>query len=204
MPRSAIVLCPNHTGMGTRRALSPADAWRLPVGDLVVDQELTRALVEKAGLEPDALAHQQEHAAEVQLPFLWAQNPKVQIAVACLSSLSARECVQIGEGIARAIGERRDVLLVASTDMSHYIAAGEAKRLDAMALERVQALDAEGLHRVVGENDISMCGFIPTSVVLAAARQLGAKAATLVRYGNSGETSGDFDEVVGYASLVIS
>jgi MEMO1 family protein len=204
VPRSAIVLCPNHTGMGVRRAISTADAWRLPVGDLALDSELTGELVERAGLEPDEMAHQHEHAAEVQLPFLWARNPEVRIAVACLSGLSARECVQIGEGIAQAIGGRKDVLLVASTDMSHYVAATEAKRLDAMALARVQALDAEGLCRVVEENDISMCGYIPTAVVLAAAKKLGARSAALARYGNSGEASGDFDQVVGYASLVIS
>ena len=111
----------------------------------------------------------------------------------------------IGKGIASAIGDERDqVLLVASTDMSHYISAEEAKQLDALALDRVEALDAEGLVELVEEKDISMCGYLPTAVVIAAARALGATSATLVRYGNSGGASGDYDRVVGYAGLIIT
>jgi AmmeMemoRadiSam system protein B len=94
--------------------------------------------------------------------------------------------------------------MVASTDMSHYVSADEAQRLDRLALERIEALDPEGLFEVVENNEISMCGYLPTTVVLAAARKLGARSATLVRYGNSGEASGDLSQVVGYASLLIA
>lgn len=204
VPRSAIVLCPNHTGMGARRALWPSGSWRLPGGELKVDEALAERLREAAGLEPDSLAHLHEHSAEVQLPFLQARNPEVRIVPLCLSSLGLRECVGLGEAIARVIApERREVLLVASTDLSHYLAADEARRLDRLALERVEALDPEGLYETVETNDISMCGYLPTTVVLAAAHVLGARAATLVRYGHSGETSGDLDQVVGYAGMLI-
>lgn len=205
VPRSAIVLCPNHTGMGARRSLWPAGSWKLPGGELEVDEALADAVCAAAKLEPDALAHQHEHALEVQLPFLRARNPDVAIVPICLSSLSVRDCVQIGEGIAKVVGagKRAEVLLVASTDMSHYVSAKDAERLDKMALDRVLAIDPEGLYEVVEQNDISMCGYLPTTVVLAAARALGAKSARLARYGNSGEASGDFERVVGYAGVVI-
>ncbi|MBI5546731.1 MAG: AmmeMemoRadiSam system protein B [Deltaproteobacteria bacterium] len=204
VPRSAVVLCPNHTGMGSRRSLWPEGAWRLPGGALLVDEALAEELRQHAGLEPDALAHQHEHSLEVQLPFLQARNPEVAIVPICLSSLSLRECLQMGEQIAAAIAAFRDqVLLVASTDMTHFLSAREALRLDSMALEHVKALDAEGLYEVVETQGISMCGYLPTTVVLAAARALGARAAELVRYGHSGETSGDLERVVGYAGLVI-
>ncbi len=204
VPRTAIVLCPNHTGMGVPRSLWPSGAWRIPGGEVPVDEALAERLREIAALEPDALAHQHEHSLEVQLPFLRARNPGVSIVPICLSSLSARDCVRLGEGIAKAVGaEKAAVLLVASTDLSHYLPAEEGRRLDSMALDKVLALDPEGLYETVETNDISMCGYLPTTVVLAAARALGAKKARLVRYGNSGETSGDFERVVGYAGLVI-
>jgi hypothetical protein len=204
VPNSAIVLCPNHTGLGVQRSMSPAQAWRIPGGELECDLALAARLQEHARLEPDVLAHRQEHAAEVQLPFLRARNPDVKIVVVCLSGLTDRACIKLGEGMAEAIGSRRDVLMVASTDMSHYVSADEAQRLDRLALERIEALDPEGLFEVVENNEISMCGYLPTTVVLAAARKLGARSATLVRYGNSGEASGDLSQVVGYASLLIA
>jgi len=202
VPRSAIVLCPNHTGMGARRSLWASGSWRLPGGELKIDQELAERVREAARLDCDSLAHQHEHALEVQLPFLRARNPQVAIVPICLSALSARDCVALGEGIARAIGEhRQEVLLVASTDLSHYISAAEARHLDGLALERVQALDPEGLYRTVRSERISMCGVLPATVVLFAARRLGATSARLIRYATSGDVSRDFDQVVGYAGL---
>jgi AmmeMemoRadiSam system protein B len=88
--------------------------------------------------------------------------------------------------------------------MSHYLSADAARELDQRAIERIQNLDPEGLYRVVTDLDISMCGFVPTTVTLFAARALGATRATLVRYGHSGERTGDFTRVVGYAGFVLS
>lgn len=209
VPSSAIVLCPNHTGMGTRRSLWLHGSWHLPGFDLEIDAELAALVLQEAGLEEDRLAHLREHAIEVQLPFLHAMSPRISIVPICLGRLGFAECRSAGEGIARAIArteERRKerVLLVASSDMSHYISADAARHLDGHALERVLALDAEGLHAVVNEEGISMCGYIPTTVALVAARALGATSAKLVRYGNSGEVSGDYDQVVGYAGVLVS
>lgn len=122
----------------------------------------------------------------------------------CLGGLPLEECLALGRAIAasvRAFGEK--ALLVASTDMSHYISAAAAAKLDRLAIDRMERLDARGLYETVVSRDISMCGFIPTTVVLEAAKTLGATKARLVRYGNSGETSGDLEHVVGYAGLVI-
>lgn len=204
VPAKAFVLCPNHTGRGARRSLWPRGQWGLPGGALAVDEALASELAEGAGLEEDAGAHAGEHAIEVQLPFLRARNPSVAIVPICLGPLTSLECVALGEGIAQVVRKRgSEVLLVASTDMSHYIPAEEARELDTLAISRVEQLDPEGLYRTVQERDLSMCGFIPTAVVLSAARSLGARRARLVRYGHSGQASGDFSSVVGYAGFVI-
>jgi AmmeMemoRadiSam system protein B len=208
VPRLAVVLCPNHTGFGVKRSLWPKGRWQLPGFDLRVDEALAESACEHAKLTEDHLAHVREHAIEVQLPFLHALRPDVGIVPICLAGLRYDECEEVGRGLAAAIRDcertrQERVLIVASTDMSHYIPADEAKRLDLRAIERVRALDPEGLYTTVKRDEISMCGYIPTTVALAAARELGAAHAELVRYGNSGETSGKFDEVVGYAGLVV-
>lgn len=205
VPKYVLVLCPNHTGLGHRRALWSRGAWRTPLGKVEIAEELTERLKQHARLDDDELAHVHEHAIEVELPFLQRIEPEVCIAPICLQQLSVDECLELGQALAdgiRAFGKR--VLIVCSTDMSHYIRAERAAELDRLALDRVEALDPSGLYQTVIERRISMCGFVPTTVGLAAARALGAKRAELVQYGNSGETSGDFERVVGYAGALVA
>jgi AmmeMemoRadiSam system protein B len=203
IPSRVVVLCPNHTGRGARRSIWASGTWRLPTGELSIDVELAELMRELAGLDADREAHSSEHAIEVQLPFVRALRPDARIVPICLSVLPVADCIEIGEALATAIRQigSDDVLLIASTDMSHYVPADVAAELDRLALQRVISLDPVGLYRVVTRHDISMCGFVPTTVALAAARALSAERAELVRYGNSGEVSGDLARVVGYASL---
>lgn len=204
VPSLAIVMCPNHTGLGARSAIMSEGVFRVPGHAIAIDEQAAEELRELGLLTEDARAHVQEHALEVQLPFLAHRNPSVQIVPLCLGTQSFESCVRIGSALADVVNHRgRDALIVASTDMSHYIPADDASRLDRLAIDRVEALDAEGLYSTVVDNDISMCGFIPTTVMLVAARALGAREARLVRYGNSGDVSGDYERVVGYAGFVI-
>lgn len=208
VPDTVLVLCPNHTGAGVRRSVSGAIAWALPGGTVPIDVDLRERLVREANLRLDDAAHLREHAVEVHLPFLRAKNRRVSVVPICLGHLSRDECVALGKDIARVIGDASPdgtrTLIVASTDMSHYVPAEVAKDLDALAIDRIVAVDPEGLYDVVTDRDISMCGFVPTTVALTASRALGALGCDLVRYGNSGETSGDMDRVVGYAGALIS
>jgi AmmeMemoRadiSam system protein B len=204
VPERAIVLCPNHTGWGSPRSVWTRGAWRIPGATIGVDEVLADAVVREAALVPDDEAHLQEHAIEVHLPFLHERQPRLEIVPICLGTLSLEACERVGRGIARAVTSAASrVLLVASTDMSHYVPASRARAMDELALSRVLALDPAGLHRVVQSEGLTMCGYIPTTVTLFAALELGASRVDLVRYGNSGETSGDYDRVVGYAGLVV-
>lgn len=205
VPRRVVLMCPNHTGRGVPLSLWPGGGWRLPTGVVPVDEALTEAIRTQCGATPDRAAHLHEHALEVHLPFALARQPELRIAALCLAGLSAAECRAVGEGLAAVVRDSGDepVLLVASTDMSHYIAADEAAALDGLALAQIEALDPEGLYRTVQRHHISMCGVLPTTVALFAARSLGATRAELVRYGNSGERSGDYERVVGYAGVVV-
>jgi len=203
VPPRVIVLGPNHTGLGfSRVALAPADSWRTPLGCIPRDEPIWAALSRNPGVAPDAAAHAREHSLEVQLPFLQRVQPELKLAGLCLAHLSYAECQRLATAVAGA-ARQASALIVASSDMSHYLPADEARAADQRALEPLLALDAEGLYRRVHEEEITMCGVIPAVVMLLAARALGAGSAELVRYSHSGEVSGDDDRVVGYAGVVV-
>ena len=208
VPGTVIVLGPNHTGLGPRYSIWPQGTWCMPGEDVKVDDRLATVILERARaagvpLQADDAAHLHEHSIEVHLPFLRARRRDVTIVPICLSRLTWRECENLGRALAAAIDDRDGILIVASTDMSHYVSAQVANELDHLALERIESLDPEGLLGVVTEHDISMCGVVPTAVALVTALELGATSSHVAAYGNSGETSGNFGRVVGYASAVV-
>ncbi len=202
VPERAIILCPNHTGMGERVSLWPAGSWLTPIGRVPVDAALTRELRASGLVTEDREAHVHEHAVEVQLPFLQLRRPEIAIAALCLGPLPLSRCRELGLAVAAA-ARRHRALVVASSDMSHYLPASVARKKDEMALERLLALDPDGLYGVVQREDISMCGYIPATVMLVAAVDLGAREAELVRYGTSADASGDDSSVVGYAGAIV-
>ena len=203
IPERVIVLGPNHRGLGARKAIWASGAWQFPGFEVGVDAELAGALIAETQSEDDNVAQQLEHSLEVHVPFLAMRRSDVQIVPICLSRLGLDECLELGAALARVVAALEDrPLIVASTDFSHYIDAAAAEKLDGLAIDRIRALDPEGLYDVVMGREISMCGVIPVVVALAAARELHAHGARLVQYGNSGQISGDLNSVVGYASLL--
>lgn len=205
VPDLAIVLSVNHRGYGKAGAVWSRGAWEIPGATIPVDDALVDALLERSDLlRADTVAHRYEHSGELQLPFLHARNPDVRIAPVALRHLSVDEAVVLGEAVAHAIrslGE--DVLVVASSDMNHYENAAETVRKDDLALERLSALDPRGLYRVVSEAGITMCGVVPTVVMLQAALTLGATRARVVAHSHSGAVTGDEEQVVGYAGAIV-
>jgi hypothetical protein len=207
VPDRVVVLSPNHTGHGAQAALWPDGAWETPLGAVPVDVELGAAIrKECAWVELDDRAHRDEHSLELQLPFLRTRNPTVRIVPLTLMRLDADECVELGEAVARALQKLNiaQPLVIASSDMSHYVPAEIARDLDMAAVDRALALDARGLFDTVQRLDISMCGYLPATAMLAAARALGATRGEMVRYANSGDVTGDRDSVVGYAGVVLA
>ncbi len=203
VPERVILLCPNHTGLGARVSLWPEGGWQTPLGTAALDGPLTAALLATGLCTPDRDAHRAEHAIEVQLPFLLARRPGARIAALCLSRLPFARCQALGQALAGAAREH-GALLVASSDMSHYVPAAVARERDRLALDRLLALDARGLHEVVERERISMCGVVPATVMLCAARELGAGRAVLTGYATSGDVTGDERSVVGYAGALVS
>ncbi len=206
LPDRFIVLGPNHTGMGATLALAPVGEWNTPLGPVRIDGELTRRLTEECPqLREDVAAHAREHSIEVQIPFLKAKRPNPSFAAICVGTGDFSILEKLGHALARAIRSvSGPVLIVCSSDMTHYESAEAASAKDHLAIEKMLALDARGLYDVVRSKNITMCGFAPAVAMLTACRDLGATGAKLVRYSNSGEVSGDFGSVVGYAGLAIT
>jgi hypothetical protein len=205
VPQRVVILGPNHHGLGHPAAVYPDGSWWTPLGETSIDAELAAAICDQCPeLVKDAFAHRLEHSLEVQLPFIQVKAPQATIVPICLGALPLDDLLSLGEGLGRVLAAfPGKVLMVASSDMSHYLAGDVAREKDHRALAPLLALDPETLYRTVREERISMCGMMPAVVMLAAARQLGAQKAELVRYGNSGEVTGDQSQVVGYAGVIV-
>ncbi len=203
--RVAVVIGPSHTGKGKPLSVMTRGTWATPLGQLPVDAALAKAILKSAGdLESDAQAHQEEHSVEVQLPFLQRSGGVRSFVPVVLGAADVSQVRRIGQGIARAVRETgQEALLICSTDLTHYEPQQSAQAKDALAVQQIMALDEHGLLRTVEQHSISMCGVVSAAVVIAAAKELGASGATLVKYQTSAEMTGEFDSVVGFAGVVI-
>lgn len=202
VPGEVVLLSFNHRGWGEDFAVWPRGAWKTPIGDVPVAEELVEAV--KAAfpeVREDPGAFQGEHSGELQVPFLRHRNPAVRIAPVSLNvGLDGADRLgAFGEALARV---SRSFLVVASTDMSHYDAHDVAVRKDRLAIEAIQALDVARLVDAIVREGVTMCGFAPTLAVIAFAKARGAAGMDLVQYQTSGDVTGDRDRVVGYAGMV--
>jgi len=196
---------PNHTGLGKPFSLMTEGVWRMPLGDVEINSELAkRILASSKYLEEDYNAHRFEHSIEVQLPFLQYINNRIKLVPIVLSHAPGTIYKEIGREIAAAVKDlNRQVVIIASSDMTHYETQASALRKDDYAIEAILSLDEDELLRRIEELNITMCGYAPAVCLITAAKLLGAGRAELVRYQSSGDTTGDYSSVVGYAGIII-
>lgn len=204
-PETFILIGPNHTGLGSNISLMASGEWEIPTGIFYIDENISYKIVMNVPLvKKDVQAHMFEHSLEVQLPFVAYFSKTTKIVPLVIFSASLEECKILGNGIAEAIKSvNYSVVIVASSDMSHYVSDAIARQKDGKAIERILALDPEGLYEIVIRERISMCGYLPVTTMLFAAKALGANSSRLVKYTTSAEVSGDYDHVVGYAGIVV-
>ncbi|MBN2223788.1 MAG: AmmeMemoRadiSam system protein B [Deltaproteobacteria bacterium] len=205
IPPSVVILGPNHRGVGGDVAVAARGSWEMPSGLVPIDEDLARTILESSkSAVDDERAHALEHSLEVQVPFIQAFRPDFRLVPIALGRLSLPECLAFGRDLAAAISQNAgDVLIVASSDMTHYEPAREAEKKDRMVIDRMLNLDPDGVYETVRDNRITMCGVIPVTIMLAAAKELGASTAELAGYMTSGDTSGDYGSVVGYAGVIV-
>jgi hypothetical protein len=203
VPEKVLIICPNHTGYGVDVSLFPYGVWNFPGFSVEIDEEINNFLLSNSDIfQLDTGAHLREHSAEVIVPFLYYKRRDVKISVICLRTLNTKILKSLGELIAK-LSENFDVLLVASSDMNHYEVDDVSRKKDKKAIDKIKSLDYEGLIEIVFEENITICGIAPIYVLLFSAVKRGKKNVELVAYGNSGDVTGDYTSVVGYAGIII-
>jgi len=204
-----VIICPNHTGMGSGVSTVTEGSWETPLGLVDIDGEFSQKLLEKAPImDSEPLAHLQEHSCEVQVPFLQylgeKTDKKFKIVPICIWMQDLETATEIGEAIALTSQELgRDVVVVASTDFTHYKPQEVAASTDHQVLEAIEQLDEKAMMSLVQDLNITMCGFGTVTSALIFSKAMGAHEAEILKYATSGDITQDYSAVVGYASAVI-
>ncbi len=213
IPARSILLGPRHFPQGEPMAILTEGSWQTPLGEARIDSALAVELARAyPRLREDAVAHEREHSLEVQLPFLQRLAGDFRFVPVVLATDRYPAIEELGRGVAQVVAahaaraagaEAARVLVIASSDMNHYESDAITRAKDRRAMDRILALDPRGLFDTVRNEEISMCGYAATVAMLVAMRELGAKEAQLVRYATSGDVTGDREEVVGYAGIIV-
>lgn len=206
IPARCILLGPRHYPRGESMAILSEGSFATPFGEAQIDSALAAELARACPrLREDVVAHEREHSLEVQLPFLQRLAGDFRFVPVVLGTDRYPFIEELGRAIAQVVAAQREpVLVIASSDMNHYESDAITRVKDERAIARVLGLDPRGLYDTVRSEGISMCGYAATVAMLVAVRELGAKEAVLVRYATSGDVTGDRDQVVGYAGIIVS
>jgi AmmeMemoRadiSam system protein B len=207
VPNDVILLSVNHgRSPGAEFALFDEGRWETPLGDVPIATELVAAIIAECPMvKADPGAHAYEHSGEVHLPFLRHRNPHVHVAPINIMSSRLPALREFGLALARAADRLdRPVLLVASTDMTHFEPDKAARERDHLVIERILALDEGAMWETIRRHDISMCGHDPVAAGLVYAKARGAASAELIDYKTSADSGlAGPEEVVGYAGILI-
>ncbi len=204
---NVVLLGPNHTGYGKKLSIMSQGSWQTPLGNIKINTDLAKKMLHLwDNLEDDSLAHLYEHSLEVELPILQYFKTNFSIVPIAILSNEIDMLKKLGAVIASAIQNanlNNSVLIIASSDMTHYEPEKIAFEKDNAAINAILELNEDKLIKKIRELDITMCGYAPAIAMITAAKTLGAKNAKLIKYQTSGDVTGDKNSVVGYAGIVI-
>ncbi len=199
-PEHIVIIGPNHTGYGAELAVCEED-WETPLGIVRYDSELGPQILKRSGIAAsDCIAHADEHSIEVQLPFLqYVFGSDLRFVPICIGDQRYEVCSSIGKTIAE-LAEEMDILVIASSDFTHFEPADRAQKRDMQAIEYLENLDPAGFMDFVRRHRVSICGAGPIAAALTFAKEREATAFRLLKYTNSGEVTKDYSNVVAYVA----
>ncbi len=202
-PDLIVIIGPNHWGIGSSVSVYPEGAWNTPLGQVEVDASAAKYLAETSNIaDLDALAHKQDHCIEVQLPFLqyiYGRGFKILPVILVLQDYST--AMELGRALAL-LAKRQSTLLLASSDFTHYEPRMDALDKDSRLIDTILSLDIQKFYRILERLNISACGYGAIASVMSTVKELGATDGRLLKYGTSGDVTGDHSAVVGYSSIV--
>jgi AmmeMemoRadiSam system protein B len=197
-----VILGPNHTGYGSPVSVS-SENWSTPLGEVGSDNEFIKALPKRI-IDTDETAHKYEHSIEVQLPFLQHRFSDFKIVPICMGMQDEETALDVGSELAEAVRKvNKKVVIIASSDFSHYKPDKVAREDDAYFINSILDMDMPGFYRKLYERNASVCGYGTIAAMLTVSKEIGATKATLLKYSTSGDTTGDFSAVVGYAGIIV-
>jgi AmmeMemoRadiSam system protein B/AmmeMemoRadiSam system protein A len=200
---TVVIIAPSHRAYFSGVSVYDRGGFRTPLGVVPLDGELVRALEERDHrIRYVAEAQAQEHSLEIQLPFLQVVMPGFKLVPLIMGDQSFASCQWLAEAVADTIG-KKSVLVVASTDLSHFHPYQDAKKLDQVVLDEVNAFDPRGLSENLQSGKCEACGGGPVVTAMLIARKLGANKSQVLRYANSGDVTGDRSGVVGYMAAAM-
>lgn len=202
--RTIIVLAPSHYVRFDGMAVWAKGGLQTPLGVVAVDEIMAEALIHKNPyVQSFPKAFDKEHALEVEIPFLQKTFKDFQVVPIIMGQPRWETLQQFAKDLKEVIGDRRDVLLVVSTDLSHFHDDATARQMDDQAMEAIKEFKAKEIFEGCQEQTMEMCGCIPVTAALLYAQEKGLTQSSVLTYANSGDVSGDRDRVVGYTSILI-
>ena len=204
-PDTIIILGPNHRGFGEDISIMAEGKWETPLGELEIDIDIAEKILKNSKIiRNDKKAHQFEHSIEVQLPFIqYIFGKNIKFVPICMTRQDINTDIEIAQSICSSVADK-DVLIVASSDFTHYEPQESAINMDKQAINAILNFNPKRLYDMIYQQNLSMCGPGPITVMLNICEILGAKKAELLKYATSGDITGMYDQVVGYASLIVS
>jgi hypothetical protein len=204
-PDTIIILGPNHQGFGENISIMVEGKWKTPLGELEIDTDIAENILKNSKIiKIDNKAHQYEHSIEVQLPFIqYIFGKNIKFVPICMTRQDINTDIEIAQSICSSVVDK-NILIIASSDFTHYEPQEYAENVDKQAINAILEFNPKKLYDIIYRQNLTMCGPGPITVMLIVCETLGAKKVELLKYATSGDVSGVYDRVVGYASLIVS
>ncbi len=203
-PDTIIILGPNHRGFGEDISIMAEGKWKTPLGKLEIDTDIAENILKNSKtIKNDKKTHQYEHSIEVQLPFIqYIFGNNIKFVPICMTRQDIDTDIEIAKSICSSVVDK-NILIVASSDFTHYEPQEYAENVDKQAINAILEFNPKKLYDMIYHQNLTMCGPGPITVMLNVCKILGAKKAELLKYATSGDITGMYDQVVGYASIII-
>jgi len=203
-PDTIIILGPNHRGFGEDISIMAEGKWETPLGEIEIDADIAEKIIKNSKIiKSDEKAHQYEHSIEVQLPFIqYIFDKNTKFVPICMTRQDINTDIEIAKSICSSV-VGKNVLIIASSDFTHYEPQEYAENVDKQAINTILEFNPQKLYDIIYQQRLTMCGPGPITAMLIACKTLGAKKAELLKYATSGDITGMYDQVVGYASLIV-
>lgn len=204
LPELFIIIGPNHWGVGSNVATMIDSKWQTPLGEVEVDSKIAEEISKITDvIEIDNFSHSREHSLEVQIPMLQEITENFKIVPIALINQSKDIAIKVGSAVAK-IAKKNKVMIIGSSDFTHYESNDFAHEQDAALIEPILKLDVDRFYDILHERDISACGYGAIASTMIACKEIGATKGELLKYATSGDITGDKSSVVGYGSIIFT